>query len=137
MIRVVHHGSQILTFYTHPDPGVKKVPDTGSGSATLDRTGTLKNNYRYGYPTLKKSATCSRRYRLHLYLRPRSCGRPGLRPFRRRRRPSLGIRRPQRWGIRAQSGPAGRNGSTLAADKNASRLNETTVCTVTQMHIHS
>jgi hypothetical protein len=45
MIRVVHPGSRIrmLTFYPSriPDPGVKKAPDPGSGSATL-----LKNtNY--------------------------------------------------------------------------------------------
>jgi len=40
MIRVVHPGSRIrmLTFYPSriPDPGVKKAPDPGSGSATLD-----------------------------------------------------------------------------------------------------
>jgi hypothetical protein len=39
MIRVVHPGSRIrkLTFYPSriPDPGVKKAPDPGSGSATL------------------------------------------------------------------------------------------------------
>jgi hypothetical protein len=39
MIRVVHPGSRIrmLTFYPSriPDPGVKKEPDPGSGSATL------------------------------------------------------------------------------------------------------
>ncbi len=39
MIRVVHPGSQIrmLTFYPSqiPDPGVKKEPDPGTGSATL------------------------------------------------------------------------------------------------------
>jgi hypothetical protein len=39
MIRVVHPGSRIrmLTFYQSwiPDPGVKKAPDHGSGSATL------------------------------------------------------------------------------------------------------
>jgi hypothetical protein len=42
MIRVVHPGSQIrmLTFYPSriPDPGVKKAPDPGSGSATLPVT---------------------------------------------------------------------------------------------------
>jgi hypothetical protein len=40
MIRVVHPGSRIrmLTFYPSriPDPGVKKAPDPGSGSATLE-----------------------------------------------------------------------------------------------------
>jgi hypothetical protein len=39
MIRVVHPGSRIrmLTFCPSriPDPGVKKAPDPGSGSATL------------------------------------------------------------------------------------------------------
>ncbi len=39
MIRVVHPASRIriLTFYPSriPDPGVKKAPDPGSGSATL------------------------------------------------------------------------------------------------------
>jgi hypothetical protein len=39
MVRVVHPGSRIrmLTFYPSriPDPGVKKAPDPGSGSATL------------------------------------------------------------------------------------------------------
>ncbi len=39
MIRVVHPGFRIrmLTFYPSriPDPGVKKAPDPGSGSATL------------------------------------------------------------------------------------------------------
>jgi hypothetical protein len=39
MIRFVHPGSRIrmLTFYQSriPDPGVKKAPDPGSGSATL------------------------------------------------------------------------------------------------------
>jgi len=39
MIRVVHPGSRIrmLTFYPSriPDPGVKKAPNPGSGSATL------------------------------------------------------------------------------------------------------
>jgi hypothetical protein len=39
MIRVVHSGSRIriLTFYPSriPDPGVKKAPDPGFGSATL------------------------------------------------------------------------------------------------------
>jgi hypothetical protein len=42
MIWVVHHGSgsRILTFYPSriPDPGVKKAPDPGSGSATLRET---------------------------------------------------------------------------------------------------
>ncbi len=42
MIRVVHPGSRILMLtFSHPgsripDPGVKKVPDPGSGSATLN-----------------------------------------------------------------------------------------------------
>jgi hypothetical protein len=40
MIRDVHpeSGSRILIFYPFriPDPGVKKVPDPGSGSATLN-----------------------------------------------------------------------------------------------------
>ncbi len=40
MIRVFHPGSRIrmLIFYPSqiPDPGVKKAPDPGSGSATLD-----------------------------------------------------------------------------------------------------
>jgi hypothetical protein len=40
MIRVVHPVSRIriLTFYPSliPDPGVKKAPDPGSGSATLE-----------------------------------------------------------------------------------------------------
>jgi hypothetical protein len=39
MIRVAHPGSRIrmLTFYPSriPDPGVRKAPDPGSGSATL------------------------------------------------------------------------------------------------------
>jgi hypothetical protein len=37
MILVVHSGSRIRTFYPYriPDPGVKKAPDPGSGSATL------------------------------------------------------------------------------------------------------
>jgi hypothetical protein len=39
MVRVVHPGSRIwmMTFYPSriPDPGVKKSPDPGSGSATL------------------------------------------------------------------------------------------------------
>ena len=41
MIRVVHPGSRILMLtFSHPgsripDPGVKKVPNPGSGSATL------------------------------------------------------------------------------------------------------
>jgi hypothetical protein len=44
MIRDVHPGSgsriRILTFYPSqiPDPGVKKAPDPGSGSATLGTT---------------------------------------------------------------------------------------------------
>jgi hypothetical protein len=42
MIRVVHPGSRIrmLTFYPSwiPDPGVKKAPDPGSGSAKLPVT---------------------------------------------------------------------------------------------------
>ena len=42
MIRIVHPGSriQMLTFYPSwiPDPGVKKAPDPGSGSATLNVT---------------------------------------------------------------------------------------------------
>ncbi len=42
MIQVIHPESvfriRILTFYTSliPDPGDKKAPDQGSGSATLD-----------------------------------------------------------------------------------------------------
>ncbi len=37
MIRVVHPGSRILTFNPSriQDPGVKKAPDPGSGSAAL------------------------------------------------------------------------------------------------------
>jgi hypothetical protein len=35
MIRVVHPGSGILIFLPIPDPGVKKAPDPGSGSAAL------------------------------------------------------------------------------------------------------
>jgi hypothetical protein len=42
MIRVFHPGFRIraLTFYPSriPDPGVKKAPDPGSGSATLPVT---------------------------------------------------------------------------------------------------
>jgi hypothetical protein len=49
MIRVVHPGSQIrmLTFYPSrfPDPGVKKAPDPGSGSATLIK-GRICNRVR-------------------------------------------------------------------------------------------
>ncbi len=41
MIRVVHPGSRILMLtFSHsriPDPGVKKVPNPGSGSATLSQ----------------------------------------------------------------------------------------------------
>ncbi len=46
MIRVVHPGSRIriLTFYPSwiQDPGVKKAPDPGSGSATL-----LSSSFRW------------------------------------------------------------------------------------------
>ncbi len=47
MIRVVHPGSRMLTFYTSriPDPGVKKAPDPGS--ATLG-TGS-PDGLRFGW----------------------------------------------------------------------------------------
>jgi hypothetical protein len=49
MIRVVHPGFRIrmLTFYPSriPDPGVKKAPDPGSGSATLSPPFSEKFNY--------------------------------------------------------------------------------------------
>jgi hypothetical protein len=54
MIRVVHPESRIrmLTFYLSriPDPGVKKAPDPGYGSATLA--------YTLGYPCLPSGVHC-------------------------------------------------------------------------------
>jgi hypothetical protein len=52
MIRVVHPGSRILmlTFYPSriPDPGVKKAPDPGSGSTTLQKSSDAVVFSRYG-----------------------------------------------------------------------------------------
>jgi hypothetical protein len=44
IIRVVYPGSRILVFYPSriPDPGVKKAPDPGSGSATLVPTDRIQ-----------------------------------------------------------------------------------------------
>jgi hypothetical protein len=69
MILVVHPGSRIRmpTFYPSriPDPGVKKAPDPGSGSATLVFLYNLKRRlilffttltgislFKYGYKTV-------------------------------------------------------------------------------------
>jgi hypothetical protein len=48
MIRVVHPGSRILTFYPSriPDPEVKKAPDPGSGPAT-GVTGDISEGQSY------------------------------------------------------------------------------------------
>jgi hypothetical protein len=60
MIRVVHPGSRIrmLTFYPSriPDPGVKKAPDPGSGSATLrsSPSSTRAPRDKHGNRTLTK-----------------------------------------------------------------------------------
>jgi hypothetical protein len=60
MIRVVHPGSRILTFYPSriSDPGVKKAPDPGS--ATVEKTtyenekpGQCKENWRTDRKNLK------------------------------------------------------------------------------------
>ncbi len=55
MIRIVHPGSriQMLTFYPSwiPDPGVKKAPDPGSESATLNVT--KKNQFSDPPPPIR------------------------------------------------------------------------------------
>ncbi len=52
MIRVVHPGSgsriRILIFLPIPDPGIKKAPDPGSGSATLSLCLVFRQNV-YGF----------------------------------------------------------------------------------------
>ncbi len=61
MIRVFHPGSRIrmLTFYPSriPDPGVKKAPDPGSGSATLKETLKKMVIHRFNI-ILKYQLTC-------------------------------------------------------------------------------